>query len=271
MDGGKFILRFGRHHPNRPRRQTDLPPDPDDFNPHDDAEPFLRRILQHGRLASSLHRLVLLLRETLPIVAELEVIRRDCEKSGEYIDTFAKSANWYRLLYGDVRAALGVSDGKVGATTLAKSQDSIWTSPSAGKHALDFRLMKDKKIAIIDGAYPIIGNSRRWAFGKSPSAAAGSTATPSTASTTASTSASAALGDSSVDPLAEPFAELALQPIPSLKEIINQAVNDALIQKKIQPGTFAVVDVGVICEPDVVHAIAKSIHDKVVEKIRVTG
>lgn len=75
------------------------------FNPHDDAEPFLRDILRHGhgRLAPSLHRLVTLLRDTLPIVVELEAIRRDEEKRNHMVDVFPKAAGWYRLLYGDLR------------------------------------------------------------------------------------------------------------------------------------------------------------------------
>jgi mediator of RNA polymerase II transcription subunit 14 len=81
------------------------------FNPHDDAEPFLRNILRHGhgRLAPSLHRLVTLLRDTLPIVVELEKIRRQIElKEGEErenVDTFAKAVGWYRVLYGAPRFA----------------------------------------------------------------------------------------------------------------------------------------------------------------------
>jgi len=80
------------------------------FNPHDDAEPFFRDMLQqgndsegHGRLAPSLHRLVALLRETLPVVVELEAIRRDEEKKNRVVDILPKAAGWYRLLYGDLR------------------------------------------------------------------------------------------------------------------------------------------------------------------------
>jgi mediator of RNA polymerase II transcription subunit 14 len=72
------------------------------FNPHDDAEPFFRPILR-GRLAPSLNRLVTLLRETLPIVTELEAIRREEEKANRVVDAYPKAAGWYRLLYGDLR------------------------------------------------------------------------------------------------------------------------------------------------------------------------
>jgi mediator of RNA polymerase II transcription subunit 14 len=77
----------------------------DQFNPHDDAEPFLRSLLLHGhgRLAASLNRVVGILRDTLPVVVELEAIRREEAVSGVGVDTFAKAAGWYRLLYGDLR------------------------------------------------------------------------------------------------------------------------------------------------------------------------
>lgn len=77
----------------------------DTFNPHEDAEPFLRDILRHahGRLAPSLHLLVTLLRDTLPIVVELEAIRKESKQNGRNFDIFAKAAGWYRLLYGDLK------------------------------------------------------------------------------------------------------------------------------------------------------------------------
>jgi mediator of RNA polymerase II transcription subunit 14 len=98
--GGSFDLRFSRCVTN-PTSESAT------FNPHDDAEPFLRNILRHGQgLASSLHRLVALLRDTLPIVAELEEIRLSAEKNEKAIDTFAKAEGWYRILYGDLRHVL---------------------------------------------------------------------------------------------------------------------------------------------------------------------
>jgi mediator of RNA polymerase II transcription subunit 14 len=77
----------------------------DEYNPHDEAEPYLRTILRqiNGRLAPSLHRLVSILRDTLPIIVVLEDIRKNDEARGKSIDTFAKSAGWYRLLYSDMR------------------------------------------------------------------------------------------------------------------------------------------------------------------------
>lgn len=73
------------------------------YNPHEDVEPFLKDILRKTPLVQALHRLVALLRESLPIVAELEYIRVKAQKEGEEVVTFAKTAGWFRVLYGDLR------------------------------------------------------------------------------------------------------------------------------------------------------------------------
>ena len=63
----------------------------------------MRNVLRHGRLAPSFQRFVGLLQDTLPIVVELERMRMEGEKKGLNLDTFAKAAGWYRVLYGDLR------------------------------------------------------------------------------------------------------------------------------------------------------------------------
>lgn len=73
------------------------------YNPHEDIEPFVRNLLRHGRLAQSLHHLVALLRDTLPIVTELEYIRVTALKAGDNVETYAKTAGWFRVLFGDLR------------------------------------------------------------------------------------------------------------------------------------------------------------------------
>lgn len=72
-------------------------------NPHEDLEPYVRNLLRHGRLAPCLHRLVALLRDTLPIFAELEEIRMDAARKGQCVDIFPKAAGWSRILFGDFR------------------------------------------------------------------------------------------------------------------------------------------------------------------------
>jgi hypothetical protein len=100
--GGNFDLDFSRISPKGATGTGDAA---DSFNPHEDAEPFLRDILRHGhgRLVPSLHRLVTRLRDTLPIVVELEAIRKEGRQRGRNLDIFAKAAGWYRLLYGDLK------------------------------------------------------------------------------------------------------------------------------------------------------------------------
>jgi len=131
-----FDLRFSR------AKCPDSLLDSDRFNPHEDAEPFMRNILRHGhgRLAPSLHRLVALLRDTLPIVVELEEIRKETEGDlrGGSVDTFAKAAGWFRVLYGDLR------------------------------HALDFRLMKGQRVCILDGSHSLFDDASPATISSSP-------------------------------------------------------------------------------------------------------
>lgn len=87
--------------------------DDDHINPHDEAEPFLRHVLRHGpQLSSSLHQLVGLLRDSLPLVCVVDSIRRGAESGRDKdavtvgVDVFAKAAGWFRVLYGDLRFVL---------------------------------------------------------------------------------------------------------------------------------------------------------------------
>lgn len=104
--GGSYDLRFSRATKEAAAMDTDS----EDvetilaqYNPHEDIEPFMQSLLRSGPLSASLVRLVAVLRDTLPIVAELEYIRVTALKAGENVDTFAKTAGWFRVLYGDLR------------------------------------------------------------------------------------------------------------------------------------------------------------------------
>ncbi|KAF9453911.1 MED14-domain-containing protein [Macrolepiota fuliginosa MF-IS2] len=206
--GGNFALRFARRKlpaaltpSSRGAPMDEDIPEENLFNPHDDAEPFFRDILRqgHGRLAPSLHRLVTLLRETLPVVAELEAIRRGEERRNRVVDTFPKAAGWYRLLYGDLR------------------------------HALDFRLMTNQRIAILDGSCSLH---------------------PAPDSTKSSSSDLSAVG---------------LKPIPQFREIVTEVVKTALAADEIRPCKIARLDMGVVCECTAVRRLAKAIHARVAE------
>ncbi|KAK7057435.1 mediator of RNA polymerase II transcription subunit 14 [Favolaschia claudopus] len=176
--GGNFDLRFSR-----------CAPSVDTFNPHDDAEVFLRSILQHGqgRLAPSLHRLVTFLRQTLPVAAELEEIRQQSQGT---VDTYAKAAGWYRLLFGDSR------------------------------HALDFRLMTNERVLILDGSHSLF---------------------------------SAGLEDRGAD-------RLGLLPIPRFTEIVLEAVKKLLSSGVVSPGKIAPLHTGVICPTDIVRTLGRAIY-----------
>ncbi|KAF5351922.1 hypothetical protein D9756_007453 [Leucocoprinus leucothites] len=228
--GGHFVLRFARRKlpaaltPSA--RGAGIPmdediPEEDLFNPHVDAEPFFRDMLQqgndhqgHGRLAPSLHRLVALLRETLPVIVELEAIRRDEEKKNRVVDTFPKAAGWYRLLYGDLR------------------------------HSLDFRLMTNQRIAILDGSHSL--------YPSSPSSL--SSTTSSTKPSTSTTSGGSSHG---------------LQPIPQFRDIIAEVVKSGLAAGDIRPGKIARIDSGVVCEYTAVRKLARAIHTRVAEILAV--
>ncbi|KAJ7287402.1 mediator complex subunit MED14-domain-containing protein [Mycena rebaudengoi] len=186
--GGNFDLRFSRCDPST-----------DSFNPHDDAEPFLRNILQHGQgLARSLHRLVTFLRETLPIAVELEDIR---QQSDGAVDTFAKAAGWYRLLFRDAR------------------------------HALDFRLMTNERVLILDGSRSLFNT------GSSPSEERTDT-------------------------------QLGLQPIPRFREIVLDVVKSLISSGAASPGKIAPLDVGVVCETHVVRTLTGRIYAAVIEAVK---
>ncbi|KAG6821038.1 hypothetical protein H0H93_007928 [Arthromyces matolae] len=191
--GGNFDLRFSR--------RTSGDKNQDLFNPHDDAEPFLRNILRHGhgRLAPSLHRLVTLLRETLPIVTVLEDVRQQSDSLRQSVDTFAKAAGWYRLLYSNLM------------------------------YALDFRLMNDQRVAILDASYSVFDP----ASSKSP----------------IKTSEEAVMS---------------LKPIPKFSEIVANVVKSAVLSGSVQPGTVALMDVGIICDAVAVSVLGKLLHENVV-------
>lgn len=82
--------------------------DEDLFNPHEDAEPFLKNILRQGQnLSSSLHQLVGLLRDSLPLVCTIESIRQNVDAAREKdsrepsVDVIPKAAGWFRVVYAN--------------------------------------------------------------------------------------------------------------------------------------------------------------------------
>lgn len=199
--GGKFDLRFTRS-------AQDGVADDDTFNPHDDAEPFLTSILRHGhgRLAPSVKNLITVLRDTLPMAVELEKIRKSSVEAGYHVDTFAKASGWYRLLYPSLR------------------------------HALDFRLMTNQRVAILDGSHSLFKPS-----------------------------------NVRLDTGAEAdISKLALQPIPQFATVTKEAVAEAAAGGG-EGRNIVDVNVGVICEAAAVGLVAQSLHRRVVERLKAVG
>ena len=217
--GGNFDLDFSRI-PSHDATGTDSPADT--FNPHEDAEPFLRDILRHGhgRLAPSLHRLVTLLRDTLPIVVELETIRKESIQKGRNLDIFAKSAGWYRLLYGDLKYVL----------LIIVVDSGLSFSSCSDRHALDFRLMSNQRVAILDASHSLFD---------------------------VQIPDKTARKEPEVD-------QLVLQPIPQFRDIVSDAARTRLDRKM---GKVAVIDVGVVCDATGVSMLTRVIHAQVLQRL----
>ena len=86
--------------------------DEDTYNPHEDAEPYLRHVLRQGpQLASSISQLMQLLRDSLPLACVVDAMRREAEAGKDVaaaakvsgLDFYPKAAGWYRISYGDSR------------------------------------------------------------------------------------------------------------------------------------------------------------------------
>ncbi|KAG1871755.1 mediator complex subunit MED14-domain-containing protein [Suillus subalutaceus] len=224
--GGSFELRFSRCAPSPTLLQpSSLAPPHLRFsnhqlrtNPHEEAEPYLCHVLRHGPLASSLDRLVELLRNTLPIAVELEHMRassRDTKQSPgrgrgrpriaattgtsePWVDTYVKGLGWWRVLYGDLR------------------------------HALDFRLMTEQRIAILDASYSLFGSSSS---------------------------------------ISSPSPELfTLLPIPDFKTLVIDAIKSVRI--KDEHARVAYIDAGVVCDSSFVSGVARALHERVLKKLR---
>ncbi|KAI9567227.1 mediator complex subunit MED14-domain-containing protein [Boletus coccyginus] len=235
--GGSFELRFSRCSPllASSNANTLAPPPPVTSiqphlrsNPHEEAEPYLRQILRHGPLAPSLHRLVGLLRDTLPIAVELDRLAagmRDEQvsishgwgkrvKSTEepWFDMVVKGIGWWRVLYGDLR------------------------------HALDLRLMTGKRIAILDASYSL--------FQGTPSQ-------PDSGSGLDSYSNSD-LDRIGLEPIPD-FRTLVLEAVLATRPRIPEG---GVGGRRIAP-----IDVGVVCEGGTIGPVIRALHERVLKKL----
>ncbi|KAI5116984.1 hypothetical protein M0805_001593 [Coniferiporia weirii] len=224
------------------------------YNPHEDAEPFLRHVLRHGpRLSSSLHQLVELLRDSLPLVCVMDVIRRDAGSGKEgdvhVVDVFPKAAGWYRVLYGDSR------------------------------HALDLRLMKGRRVAILDASLRV-ANFTPYARAKL-GAVAGSAKSKAWKQDDEIKSVGKSVPNM-VDKMPNLQEIGVLLPIPRFADLVREAVRDAMDSNNTSPVPGASsdysqlptkrrcvvqIDTGLICDVDAVELYAPRVHSRILKSL----
>jgi mediator of RNA polymerase II transcription subunit 14 len=270
--GGSFELRFSRC------QETESEGDDDadaGYNPHSESEPFFRNILRHGhgRLASSLHQLVCLLRDTLPMAAELEALRAEAEREGLHVMIFAKAAGWHRMLL------------------------LLPSGTGTARYGIDWRLMSGDRMVVLDASHSLFkvdGQSSRPELTptevptapsspsttKSPSRAPrGRPSSPSKLSSAkgglaaaSSSTSQAAKEERDVSSLSSPDAGgLGLQPIPNFRGIIADALLEVAAESDEVGGNMKMalsIDVGVVCDKDVVRAVGRAIHRRVWKELR---
>ena len=108
------------------------------------------------------------------------------------------------------------------------------------RHALDFRLMKGQRVAILDGSYSLFG-PQEMGVGKGKGTN----------------------GDG-----------LGLRPIPRFREIVQEAVAEVLLSGSasshadgVVRGKIVPVDVGIVCNTDAVRAVARALHGRVAKEL----
>jgi mediator of RNA polymerase II transcription subunit 14 len=99
----------------------------------------------------------------------------------------------------------------------------------SNRHALDFRLMSDQRVAILDASHSLFDVRTRK-------------------------------GLDEVD-------QLVLQPIPQFRDIVSDAARTGLGAGNSKLGKVAVIDVGVICDTTGVSMLTRLIHAQVLQKL----
>jgi mediator of RNA polymerase II transcription subunit 14 len=133
LTGGSYNLHFGRL-PSQEEAHNHRP------NPHIEAEAFLHALLRQGRLADALPALVSILRDTVPV---LEVLARIPARA------VPKAAGWWRVMFNP-----GGS-----------------TSGGVARHALDFRVLTDSRVGLLDASEPLFRGVSKLQQQEAPSRA----------------------------------------------------------------------------------------------------
>jgi mediator of RNA polymerase II transcription subunit 14 len=131
------------------------------------------------------------------------------------------------------------------------------------RHALDFRLMTEQRVAILDGSYSLFQSGYHHA--PSSTLAAAAAAPPGKGKPTK------AQPHPRPHPPDEGGSTLGLHPIPGFAEIILDSIRDVTSTWTAGGGgggggglgKLAPVDVGVVCDVSAVRVLGRAIHDRV--------
>jgi mediator of RNA polymerase II transcription subunit 14 len=118
------------------------------------------------------------------------------------------------------------------------------------RYALDFRLMTEQRITILDASYSIFSTdtSASKPMHSSNSSSINGNGKNSSSSLSSSSSSTPSTVDSSV----------LLQPIPNFKEVVTK-----IVAGDRGNGVFS-IDVGLVCGVDAVKRVGKALHDRLV-------
>ena len=120
------------------------------------------------------------------------------------------------------------------------------------RYALDFRLMTEQRIAILDASHSIFVDDASTSKSKPPSNGPSGNANGHNKNSSSSLSSSSSSNPSSVD------YSVLLQPIPEFKKVITE-----IVARERGNGVFS-LDVGVICGVGAMKRVGKALHDRLV-------
>jgi hypothetical protein len=134
-DAGSYELSFSRL-----GKGDENPQSPSLWNPHSDLEGHFTRRLQDDLAAGDIASFALSLRDSLPVLLEVERVATRGNINGR-IDIFYKAVGWYRVLIDSRYAYL---------LNRLLAFNERWHIRLL-RYALDFRLLSRRRLAILDG------------------------------------------------------------------------------------------------------------------------
>lgn len=122
------------------------------------------------------------------------------------------------------------------------------------RHALDFRLMTEQRVAILDASHSLFPPGNPPAP-PPPTTRKGKKAAQAQTHSRKNTADRVQVDDS-----------MGLQPIPGLTEIVLDAIRDATSRGLV--GNLAPIDVGVVCDAADVGVLGRAMHDRVRARLK---